>query len=180
MMDSTCLTIITIGVQPVGAISKYPDYTTSSGASTTTPPPKMTAAWTPWDQLPTVTSMRKDFPPEETQAPLANGTRKDCEEYKENTYGEVGCWALDLQVRMTDFVTWNPSLFWWNCTLSNATRYCTMLGDGFKYDEDAHYHQYAQKPKNAAFNSTDDCWKWHNVTKGKLFVWKQQTVELKS
>lgn len=112
--------------------------------------------------------------------PPRGNTGSPCKWHKENTYGEVGCWALDLQVRMTDFVTWNPSLFWWNCTLSNATRYCTMLGGGFKYDEDAHYHQYAQKPKNAAFNSTDDCWKWHNVTKGKSFVWKQQTVELKS
>lgn len=103
--------------------------------------------------------MRTAYLSKESLAPLAKGTRRDCEEYRENKYGEVDCSWLQLQVRMPDFVMWNPSLSRWNCTLANATRYCTKLGEGWTIIPNEEYIlKYASVPSNAAPISTHDCY----------------------
>ncbi|OJJ37014.1 hypothetical protein ASPWEDRAFT_170511 [Aspergillus wentii DTO 134E9] len=158
-------------ILPVGDIETYSGYeATASGkpssSTATVTRPAITGTRTPWDQLPEATGKRTDYP-KQTEAPLAKGTRKDCEEYMENIYGkDVDCSYFRIQVPMSYFVTWNPSLFYWNCTLANATRYCTKLGEGFTIDTSEDDAVYASVPKNAALNSTHRCFSWHNVTRG--------------
>lgn len=63
--------------------------------------------------------------------PLANGTRGDCKEYTDNTYGAVSCNFINPGVSIVDLASWNPSLSPFSCTLVNETRYCTFLGDAY-------------------------------------------------
>ena len=163
------------GILPVGDIETYSGYeATASGkpssSTATVTRPAITGTRTPWDQLPEATGKRTDYP-KQTEAPLAKGTRKDCEEYMENIYGkDVDCSYFRIQVPMSYFVTWNPSLFYWNCTLANSTRYCTKLGEGFTIDTSEDDAVYASVPKNAALNSTHRCFSWHNVTRGTYYT----------
>ncbi|KAL4871037.1 hypothetical protein BDV12DRAFT_194679 [Aspergillus spectabilis] len=77
-------------VQPVGSIETYPGYaaTTISGTPVSTTTPwwvGQTGTALDWDSLPDATTLTPWTPvPTPTSAPLANGTRKDCVEYKDN------------------------------------------------------------------------------------------------
>ncbi|KAL2786993.1 hypothetical protein BJX66DRAFT_341680 [Aspergillus keveii] len=154
-------------VRPVGNIETYPGYATVTGGPTTSRwMPTLPSTVIDWSDLPSGTLPPWTSLPTPSTAPLANGTRKDCKEYKDNTRGELPCeWFMGF-VSILNFADWNPSLDWWNCTLANNTRYCTLLGDSFIVDEDDLEPDYEDMPVNAAPNSTYDCYYWYPTGEG--------------
>ncbi|KAJ6093873.1 hypothetical protein N7467_002718 [Penicillium canescens] len=154
-------------IQPVGNIETYPGY---KGSATVAPAASSVFYGTrfAWDSLPTPTSLTSWAPivlP--TTAPLANHTRKDCEEYEDNTEGLIPCYWMAQGVSVYNFVQWNPSLEFLNCTLANNTRYCTLLGSRYYLsnmpDADS-ADEYAAYPSNAAINSTEACYTWYETS----------------
>lgn len=153
----------------MGSISTYPGYgvTTISGSTipSTTRLPTPTGARTPFDSLPDATLMTFSATPTATGYPLANGTRTDCLEYTDNNFGNVDCLYIAGGVPLDSFVSWNPSLSYYRCLLANATRYCTLLGDGYSLLP-SNKTDYADVPPNAAVNSTHKCYAWYTVQEG--------------
>ncbi|KAI9372232.1 hypothetical protein BJX61DRAFT_542930 [Aspergillus egyptiacus] len=153
-------------VSPVGNIETYPGYAAVTGGPTTsrwTPAPPTTAI--DWDDLPPATLTPWTPLPTPTTLPLSKGTRKDCKVYKDNTLGDIPCWWFAHQVETSHFADWN-SLPWWNCTLTNNTRYCVLLADEFLRTEDSLEPDYVDLPVNAAPNSTYDCYEWYETEEG--------------
>ncbi|RDW93890.1 LysM peptidoglycan-binding domain-containing protein [Aspergillus mulundensis] len=154
------------GVRPVGNIATYPGYATATGGPTTSRwTPKMPEKATAWSDLPMATLTPWTSLPTPSTMPLAKGTRKDCKEYADNTYGEVPCDWLTTHVSDIHFAEWNPSVVWWNCTLANNTRYCTLLGEAFIEESDLE-PVYLDLPVTAAPNSTYDCYYWYTTEEG--------------
>ncbi|PWY95959.1 hypothetical protein BO94DRAFT_571459 [Aspergillus sclerotioniger CBS 115572] len=115
-------------------ISDYPGY----GGTTSTPWwVGQTGTRMNWDDLPLATGLTSWVPiVTPTTAPLAPNTRRDCEDYEDNTYGQIPCRWLVKGVSMVDFASWNPSVDVYDCKLANNTRYCTLLGSGYLLNED--------------------------------------------
>ncbi|KAJ5782092.1 hypothetical protein N7457_003866 [Penicillium paradoxum] len=154
-------------VQPVGNIKTYPGYIGPARVSPAVPS-RFWGTSRAWDSLPTPTSLTSWKPivlP--STAPLANHTRKDCDVYEDNTDGPIPCYWMARGVSFYNFVQWNPSLNFWNCTLTNNTRYCTLLGPGYylsNLPDDEPADEYAEYPSNAAPNSTKECYIWYETS----------------
>ncbi|KAL6228741.1 hypothetical protein BDW75DRAFT_134414 [Aspergillus navahoensis] len=100
-----------------------------------------------------------------TAAPLANRTRLDCEEYKDNYDSAIPCDWIAQGVNFLDFISWNPSLDPYDCSLTNNARYCTVLGSGYYTGNltDDPSLIYADYSSNAAPNSTEKCKQWYET-----------------
>ncbi|PYI11039.1 hypothetical protein BO78DRAFT_466691 [Aspergillus sclerotiicarbonarius CBS 121057] len=112
-------------IKPVGDIEKYPGY----GGTTTSTPwwVGQTGTRMAWDDLPLATGLTSWVPiVTPTTAPLAPNTRRDCEEYEDNIYGEIPCRWLVKRVSLVDFASWNPSVDFYDCKLANNTRYSSI------------------------------------------------------
>jgi hypothetical protein len=158
-----------LGVQPVGNIQTYSGYGESTAASLAAPT-TFYGTNLEWDSLPTPTSLTSWTPIVLlSTAPLANHSRRDCEEYEDNTEGHIPCYWMAKGVDVYDFVKWNLSLDLFNCTLTNNTRYCSLLGSGYYLSnlaDDDPPEVYAEYPSNAAPNSTKECYNWYETTTG--------------
>lgn len=160
------------GIQPVGNIEAYSGYGGKVETSTT---PTTTAPWwselagtrVAWDDLPDATNLTSWVQiATPTTAPLAPNTRLDCEKYEDNIYGQIPCLWLAAEVSVLDFADWNPSVEWYNCTLTNYTRYCTLLGSGYlstNMGELSDSALFTDPPNNAAPNSTRECLSWYTT-----------------
>lgn len=164
------------GVQPVGNIETYSGYSTVTATGSVTAISRytgqITGTPTAWDDLPDATDITSWTPIAiPTTAPLANGTRLDCEEYEDNAYGSIPCNWLASGASTLDFANWNPSVEFYNCTLTNNTRYCTLLGDGYDLGQVRvnETKPYADTPSNAAPNATTACYSWYDTGNGKFF-----------
>ncbi|KAL4810587.1 hypothetical protein BDV18DRAFT_155199 [Aspergillus unguis] len=157
-------------VLPVGNIETYAGYGgTSDTTSATNWVPTVTApltdltilstSLTPWKPIVTATT-----------APMAERTRKGCVEYRDNTMGDVPCDWLAPGVSVVHFAEWNPSVDYWNCTLTNNTRYCTLYAEEFLIYNDPDLEDggsnFENVPGNAAFNSTEECFEWYSTVDG--------------
>ncbi|CEL11919.1 hypothetical protein ASPCAL15013 [Aspergillus calidoustus] len=153
-------------VQPVGKIETYPGY----GGSTTTPSPTVLyVTRMAWSDLPIATNLTSWVPiVTPVTAPLAKRTRRDCEEYEDNYDGAILCSWIARGVNFLDFISWNPSLDPYDCTLANNTRYCTLLGSGYLIQDTNPDESllYADVPSNAAPDSTAKCYYWHETQDG--------------
>lgn len=150
----------------MGNIETYPGYATTSGGSKVSYyQPTLTGTPTAWTDLPLATLTPWISIPKPSTAPLANGTRNDCKEYRDNVHGSIPCDWLTTQVSNLHFSQWNPSVDWWNCTLANSTRYCTLLGDAFIMDLEGE-DEYIDMPVTAAPNSTYNCYYWYQTEEG--------------
>ncbi|KAL2813346.1 hypothetical protein BDW59DRAFT_167529 [Aspergillus cavernicola] len=155
-------------VLPVGNIMTYSGYATPTGSlSIPTWRPTITGTYTPWESLPEVTWTSKEPIPTSTSFPLAKGTRKDCLEYEDNTFGDVPCNWLATKVDNVRFAEWNPSVNYWHCLLTNGTRYCTLYAEEFTRPgysdenyEDDETAPYEEAPADAAVDSTRECYVW--------------------
>ncbi|KAL2849609.1 hypothetical protein BJX68DRAFT_266923 [Aspergillus pseudodeflectus] len=105
-MDENCRRYYLVKrVQLVGIIETYPGYrtTTTPGTPISTTAQRwndQTGAALDWNSLPdatTITSWTSISTP--ANAPLANGTKQDCVEYKDNDNGNVPCdWLCQLEI----------------------------------------------------------------------------------
>ncbi|KAL2802188.1 hypothetical protein BJX63DRAFT_438128 [Aspergillus granulosus] len=101
-------------VSPVGNIETYPGYAIVTGGPTTSRfMPTLPETAIDWSDLPLATLTPWTPLPTPTTLPLANGTRKDCKEYKDNTRGEIACQWFTGQInffqmgRIWSQSTWN-------------------------------------------------------------------------
>ena len=107
-------------VEPVGYISTYPGY----GTTTTTSPFNKTAA----TALPNVGNILANYTNTEPVILIANSTRLDCYAYIyfENVTDNAAadCWALSMIYDITgeEFILWNPSLANTNEALTESAR----------------------------------------------------------
>ncbi|KAL2812691.1 hypothetical protein BJX63DRAFT_432393 [Aspergillus granulosus] len=93
-------------VKPVGAIEAYPSYNQprwTPKAPTGTPINLLTR---PLGTLKPWTGIAKP-----STATLAPGTRKDCKEYRDNTFSDVPCDWIAKQVSIINFTDWDSSLY---------------------------------------------------------------------
>lgn len=175
--DETTTDEALVGVQPVGNILTYSGYSDGS-TSGSTGPTVLPVTGTPvaFDSLPDATIATLSIAPTATFLyPLANGTRKDCAEYSDNSFGDVDCGYLNEGVTVSDFVSWNPSLSPFTCTLRNETRYCTVLGDGYISANASDTAAFEPAPANAATDSTAQCYEWYTITSGTpiYILWRE-------
>lgn len=169
------------GVQPVGNIETYSGYSTATATGSVSAISRYTGQITgtpiAWDDLPDATDITSWTPiatPTTRTAPLANGTRLDCEEYEDSTYGSIPCNWLASGASTLDFANWNPSVEFYNCTLTNNTRHCTLLGDGYDLGQVTvnETKPYADTSSNAAPNATTACYSWYDTGNGKFSLFK--------
>ncbi|RAL00815.1 uncharacterized protein BO80DRAFT_407163 [Aspergillus ibericus CBS 121593] len=157
--------------------SGYGGTTGTAAVSATSTAPwwaKLTGTRVAWDDLPLATNLTSWVPiVTPITAPLVPNTRLDCDIYEDNVYGQIPSLWLVAGVSILDFASWNPSVEWFNCTLTNNTRYCTLLGPGYdltKLPDVPESSYYADVPSNAASNSTHNCYRWYTTPSTGLFL----------
>ncbi|KAL6228628.1 hypothetical protein BDW75DRAFT_246522 [Aspergillus navahoensis] len=168
-VDSNCTNLYkdySYCVQPVGKIETYLGY---RGSTAEASPTVYYVTHTTWSDMPVATNLTSwALIVTPTAAPLANRTRLDCAEYEENYDGAIPCDWIARGVNFLDFISWNPSLDPYDCSLTNNTRYCTLLGSGYYTGNltDDPSLIYADYPSNAAPNSTEKCKQWYETMDG--------------